>query len=162
MSTTNTPGGKLREGDWVHFTRTISAWGDLWLRGSSVQLSADHIARTIDTTGRSWLDEIDTEGARIGRGEWPAGEPTWVFGDPDWAEQREAARRRAWAILDPAERAAAREAVEREYGPAPSTSNTIANLTTSPEQRAAAEQRARLDAEGVRSRSNYSPNEREV
>ena len=159
---TTTPEGKLSAGDWISFRQAVTAWGHVWPRGSSVQLTPDHIARTINRDGASWLDAVDTEGARIGRGQWPATEPRWTFGDPDWQEQREAARKRAWAILDPTERAAAREAVEREYGPAPSTSSTLSAPTSSPQERAAAEQRARLDAGGVRSRSDYSPSRREV
>lgn len=157
---TATPERKLQAGDEIHFLRAVLAWGEAFHRGASLVLTSDHIARTIDREGRSWLDAVDTDGARIGRGPWPAGEPTWVHGDPDWAEQREAARRRAWSIIDPTDRAAARQAVEAEYGPSAPTSRTLGAPTSSPDQRAAAEQRARLDAGGVRAASNYAPGRR--
>lgn len=157
---TTTPEGKLHEGDAIHFLRAVTGWGDIRQRGYERRLSAADIAATINREGASWLDEIDTDGARIGRGSWPAGEPTWTYGSPDWQEQREAARKRAWAVMDPDERAAARKAVELEYGPAAPTSNTLSAPTSSPEQRAADEQRRRLDSGGVRQASNYAPGRR--
>ncbi|MBD8205092.1 hypothetical protein IFU08_09775 [Microbacterium sp. CFBP 8790] len=45
-------------------------------------------------------------------------------GSAAWEEAREAARVAAWRIEDPRERALARAAVERRYGPAPLTSST--------------------------------------
>lgn len=46
------------------------------------------------------------------------------YGTPDWAEAREAARKAAWNVEDPRERALARAAVERKFGAAPLTSST--------------------------------------
>lgn len=139
---TTTPERKLQEGDTIYFLRAVTGWGDIRHRGYERRLTAADIAATINREGVSWLDEIDAEGARIGRGPWPTGEPTWTYGGPDWEEAREGARRRAWVILDPAG-AAARQAVEDVYGPAPSTSNTLSAPNSSPEQRAAEEQRSR-------------------
>jgi hypothetical protein len=59
------------------------------------------IAASIDRNGDSWLDEIDTDGARIGRGPWPTGTPTWLYGDPGWEEAREVARQAAWTEINP-------------------------------------------------------------
>lgn len=156
-----TPLGKLKAGDYVSFTDAAMTWGEVWPRGASVQLTPDLIRRTVGTDGRSWLDDVDDDGARIQRGRWPSGAASWRYGDPEWQEAREAARRRAWAILDPAERAAAREAVEREYGPAPSTTKTL-NSAPDPAARAASEQRQRLDGQGLQVRSSYAPNRREA
>ncbi|MBD8218339.1 hypothetical protein IFU40_06800 [Microbacterium sp. CFBP 13617] len=46
------------------------------------------------------------------------------YGTPDWEEARETARKAAWRIEDPQERALARAAVERRFGAAPLTSST--------------------------------------
>lgn len=124
-----------------------------------LRLTADHIRRSIGTTGRSWLDTVDDPGSRVQRGQWPASEPRWTFGDPQWAEEREEARKRAWSLQDPEERAAARAAVEAEYGPAPSTSKAL-NSAPDPSARVAAEQRTRLDAAGLRVSSSYAPSRR--
>lgn len=97
---------------------------------------------------------------RIAPGAFPSDVLRWTPGSVEHAEAREGARRRAWAILDPAERAAAREAVERDYGPAAPTSRTLSAPTSSPEQRAANEQRRRLDAGGVHAVSNNAPGRR--
>lgn len=46
------------------------------------------------------------------------------YGTPDWEEARETARKAAWRIENPQERALARAAVERKFGAAPLTSST--------------------------------------
>ena len=46
------------------------------------------------------------------------------YGTPDWEEARETARKAAWRIENPQERALARAAVERRFGAAPLTSST--------------------------------------
>ena len=46
------------------------------------------------------------------------------YGTPDWAEARETARKAAWNVEAPRERALARAAVERRFGAAPLTSST--------------------------------------
>lgn len=163
MSTiTKTPLGKLQTGDVVHFTTALPFGGDIRPRGTSITLTPQLIEGTIDRLGNSWLDEVDEPGSRIGRGPWPTDEPRWVYGSPDWSEEREAARRRAWAVIDPEERAAARAEVERVYGPAEATSRTLSAPKSSPQERAAEEQRRRLDSEGARAKSSYSPQRREV
>lgn len=140
-----TPGGKLAEGDIIHFRTDVVAWGDVRKRGASVTLTAEMIARTLRRDGSSWLDEVDDPEGRIGRGEWPAGLPTWTYGDAEWEASRESARRRAWSVSDPQERAAARAEVERVYGPAPTTSQSvdIREHYTERQAREQAERRAR-------------------
>ncbi|MFT4282018.1 hypothetical protein [Microbacterium sp.] len=140
-----TPGGKLTPGDVIHFRKAVTAFGDVRVRGASLKLTADMIERSVSADGTSWLDRVDDPDGRIGRGEWPATEPRWVYGDPEWQAERESARRRAWAVSDPEERAAARAEVQRVYGDGPTTSQSvdIAEHYTERQAREQAERRAR-------------------
>ncbi len=99
---------------------------------------------------------------RIRPGAWPSGEPTWTPGTPEHAEAREAARRAAHAQPTAEARDAALREVQAIYGGMPTTSRTLNASTTSPEQRAAEEQRRRMDAAGPRQTTRYSPSERGV
>lgn len=85
---------------------------------------------------------------RIAPGPFPADASRWTYGDPAWAEAREIARRAAWAETDPERQTAARAAVEREFGPAPttSTSNEIREHHT---ERRAREQAERISRGGA-------------
>lgn len=78
-------------------------------------------------------------------------------GTAEWVEQREVARRAAWAEPDPARRTDALAEVERKYGAAPTTSTHWKN--EDPSIAAAAAQRAELDAGGVKLRSHYEAQE---
>ncbi|GEM_PF-3648854 len=76
----------------------------------------------------------------------PADLRPWEYGTPEWLRARDAARRRAYALPSEAERAEALAAVEREYGPAGSTSKTTATYRPGehPTERAAAAQAERV------------------
>jgi hypothetical protein len=154
-----TPDGKLRAGDTVHFTRTTSAWGEVHPRGATVTLTPEKIAATVDRTGRSWLDDVDGDDPRIARGPWPADQPVWVYGSSEWQQAREAASRSAWSHHDAVTRAQALAEVEHLYGPASTTSRTV-NSAPDPSVRAAAEQDRVLREGGTRLRSSYAPGER--
>jgi hypothetical protein len=159
-----TPKGFASAGDILHVNVAgFTALGRVFRRGEEFTLSADDIASTLDTNGESWIDnELARPDGRVAAGPWPEGQPNWTFGSPDWAEAREIARQAAWAEGDPAERARKRAEVELQFGAAPSTSRTIAAPLSSPQERAADEQRRRMDAEGVRVKTTYSPSRRGV
>lgn len=72
-------------------------------------------------------------------------DPWTTVGDPTWAEERETARKAAWAEPDPVRRGAALAAVEARFGPAAPTSRTIAAPVSSPHQRAYEADQKRLD-----------------
>lgn len=145
-----TPRGLLKVGDTIHVRMAgLTAFGNVWCRGQTIVLDDGMISSSIDRNGDSWLDEIDTEGARIGRGPWPAGTPTWEYGDPSWEEAREVARQAAWAEANPVARAEALVALQQTFGDPPKTSWTTAEWLPGehPTERAAAAQAARLAAE---------------
>lgn len=96
---------------------------------------------------------------RLRVGEAPSDLPRWTHGTAEWREAREAARKSAWSITDPDERAEARARVEQMFGPAPVTSVTL-NESPDPSIAAAEAQRRRLDASGVRQVNNYAPTRR--
>lgn len=159
-----TPKGLASAGDILHVNVAgFTALGRVFRRGEEFTLTEEDIASTIDRNGGSWIDsELARPDGRVGAGPWPEGAPRWTLGAPDWQEAREIARQAAWAEQDPAERARKRAEVELEFGAAPSTSRTIAAPLSSPQERAADEQRRRVDAEGVRVKTAYSPSRREV
>lgn len=115
-------------------------------RGQTVTITADMLEAS-PWIARYLGDEpgqVERWGeVRIAPGPFPDDAMPWAYGSPAWQEQREDARRRAWAIADPEERAAARAEVERRFGPAPQTSKS----TEIPEhytERMAREQAERL------------------
>lgn len=139
-------------------TKVPSGFGgvsEISTRGQTVTLTRDMldanpwIARYLgddDAQIEKWGE------VRIRPGAFPDDASPYVHGAPDWEEAREAARRRAWAIADPEERAAARAEVERRYGPAPTTSRTteIREHYTVRQAREQAERRARGGADRTR------------
>ena len=52
----------------------------------------------------------------------------WVYGSPDWQEQRETARKEAWGISNSQDRAAALRHVEDYYGPGPSGTTILRDV----------------------------------
>ena len=150
-------------GDTIHvLAGGILAFGIAWRRGDTFTLTPEMVASTVDLAGHTWLDDLSENaqvrrwGApRFGLGVFPPEMHPWLPGTRDWAEARETARRAAHQLLDPRERVAALREVERTYG-SPTTSKTL-NAAPDPSARLADDQRARLDAEGVRSRSKYAP-----
>jgi hypothetical protein len=90
--------------------------------------------------------QIARYGAVIVRpGPAPSSLRPWEYGSPEWLRARDTARRRAYALPSEAERAEALAAVEREYGPAGSTSKTTQTFLPGqhPTERAAAAQAER-------------------
>lgn len=114
----------------VHISRTTSLWGGepaLNLRrGDSFVVTQAMLDADLDRHGQpSWtilVHDEDAQYARWGRlrlaaGEAPQGMMPWVMGDPDWKEAREAARQRAWRIIDEQEQREAFAEIHRVYGP---------------------------------------------
>lgn len=127
--TTKSNGAKA--GAKIHFLDATTTFGFVFNRGDEIVLTADNIEMATDKNGVSWLDDLSEDAqvarwgrVRIGLGPWPESAAKWFYGDPEWAELREQARKRAWRAF-PEDRAAALAAVEEEFGPAPSTSKTL-------------------------------------
>lgn len=118
---TTTPEGKLSAGDVIHFRRAVTAFGAVRKRGDELVLTADNIATSLDRDGRSWLDAIDAENARIGRGPWPEGVLPFEQGSTEWEAAVQQARARAWAELDPDRRNAMLADVDAKFGSVPSS-----------------------------------------
>lgn len=163
MTTTDHETIPAKPGDLLHILAGgILVFGNAYRRGDVIELTAEMIASTIDLNGNSWLDDLSESAQirrwgqpRVGLGVFPPEMHPWLPGTRDWAEARELARRAAHRLEDPRERVAALREVERTYG-SPTTSKTL-NAAADPSARLADDQRARLDAEGVRSRSKYAP-----
>lgn len=126
-------------------------------RGDTITLTADIIEAQRDRNGdlsRSWLGLLHDEDAQVARfghviarpGPWPEGQEVWTYGDRRWETERDAARRRAWALPSEQERHEALAAVEARFGPARSTSKTTQVFLPGhhPSEIAAAEQEARF------------------
>lgn len=133
-------------------------------RGDTVTVRAEWIEASRDGSGAltwpSWVHDPDEQVRRWGRvrlapGTFPADASRYERGTSDWAEAREQARRAAWAEPNAERRAAALAEVAREFGPPPVTS-TIVSTTPDPSIKRAAEQRAELDAGGVRLINRYT------
>ena len=155
-----TPQGLVHAGDVLHCRVSgTTMFGRSWSRGESFRVDAADIAHSINKHGESFLDRELAKGVdgKLGLGEWPADAPTWTPGSVEHVEAKEAARKAAWAEPNPAVRLAALKRVEEEFGSTGSTSRTISAAATDPQERRAAEQRARLDADGPRAVSRYSP-----
>lgn len=139
-------------------------------RGQTLTVSSAFIEASRNRHGDlGWpaiVDDDDEQVRRWGRvhlrrGPAPDDMLPWEPGTPEHAEAREAARRRAWAVLDPAERREALADVERVYGP-PAVTSTTLNRAPDPSIRAAAEQDRRIREGGMRQRSSYAPERRSV
>lgn len=125
-------------------------------RGESYVVTQKLIEASRDAGGRSWLRHLISDEAQLRRwgevrfGIGPAPEGmTAERGTAEHREQREAARREAWGMPTAQARADALAAVESRFGPAPTTSTTI-STSPDPSIAAAAAQRARLDAGGLK------------
>ncbi|WP_447647960.1 hypothetical protein [Microbacterium forte] len=163
----------VRPADIIHakLTGTTFATGRGFMSASHVTKAGENIVVTQqlidasrDAGGRSWLRHLVSEEAqlaawrevRFGLGTAPEGVRTWNRrGDADWVEQREAARREAWSQPTAEARAEALAAVEKRFGPAPTTSVTL-NTTPDPSIKLAEEQQAALNAGGVKHVSHYT------
>ncbi|MBT2485636.1 MULTISPECIES: hypothetical protein [unclassified Microbacterium] len=131
--------------------------------GENIIVTQNMIDASRDTFGNSWMSLLGDDAAQIERwgevrfrlGRAPEGTPTWgAVGDSDWREQREDARKAAWAEADPERRAAALQTVHERFGPAPLTS-TIISSTPDPSIAAAEAQQEALAKGGVRHVSHY-------
>lgn len=161
-------------GDTLHVLRsglTVSLGGGTLMsaravvleRGQTFTVTSEMIAAARDRHGSlasSWLSFVYDEPGQIARygavivrpGPAPADLRPWEYGSPDWQNARETARRRAHTLPTEAERRDALAAVEREYGPAPTTSATTATYREHHTERAAREQAERI-ARGVADRT---------
>ena len=140
----------------MHLPRTTSLWGGapavLLVRGQSITVTEDMIEASRDRHGNvTWPAMVHDEAAQLRRwgkihiapGEPPANMRPWIHGDPEWSEQREIARKAAWAETDPQRRAAALQRVTEVYGKAPTTSTITATYKG---DRGFEEQQARIAA----------------
>lgn len=169
--TTETETIQPQPGDVLHILAGgLMLFGQAYRRGDTLVLQPDHFERSRDRHGDSWLSDLSEEAqvsrwgaVKLGIGRFPSDLPTWsVVGDPVWVEQYAAARAAAYAQPSQTGRDDALRELRQRFGAPPTTSRTVKVMDSSPEQRAAAEQRARLDAEGVKARSVYGPPRREV
>lgn len=137
---------QVKAGDVVHATatgmhlpRTTSLWGGVpalaLTRGDRIVVTEEMVAADVDRNGNpGWtalVHDPDRQLARWGRvhlapGEPPAGMMPWEYGDSEWSEQREIARKAAWAETDPKRRAEALQRVKEVYGAPPITSTVHA------------------------------------
>lgn len=169
----------VEAGDVIHCTdpggillpRSTSVFGGepgaQLLRGDTVTVRAEWIEASRDAAGRlTWptiVHDPDEQIRRWGRvrlapGPFPADASRWEHGTAEWAAAREQARQAAWAEPNQERRTAALAEVAREFGPPPVTSVTL-NTAPDPSIREAEEQRARLDAGGVRFRMHVEARE---
>lgn len=132
--------------------------------GENIIVTQNMIDASYSASGRSWMALIGDDAAQLAKwgevrfrlGRAPEDVQTWTqYGDSDWREQREQARQAAWAEPNPDRRAAALRAVHQKFGAAPTTSVTL-NTTADPSVKLAEQQRARLDAGGVKLAWEYN------
>lgn len=155
----------LRAGDQLHvLAGGLLLWGEALRRGDVLTVTQEQIDRSPWTADLSEAAQLARWGTvRLGIGPWPEGLPLWgEVGDPVWTEARERARQEAYRQPTAEQRDAALREVQRIYGPAAPTSRTLSAPASSPQQRAAEEQRRRLDAQGVQVRNSYAPERRSV
>lgn len=133
-------------GDTVHavatglsIPRTTSLWGGdpalTLTKGDEFIVTQAMLDADVDRYGnRGWsgiVHDADAQLAKWGKvylapGPAPSDLPRWEYGDPQWSEDRETARRAAWSESDPERRAEALSEVKRVYGDAPTTSTVLA------------------------------------
>lgn len=161
-------------GDTVHCLEsglTISTGGG-WLAGGAVLRRGQNLTVTQalldanrDAAGRDTGPALARDPAaqirmhgRVIFGFGPAPEGMLPEHDTaEWREAREQARREAWALPTAEARGEALRALQERFGDAPTTS--ISWRTADPSIAAAAQQRAELDAGGVRLKWHYSAQE---
>lgn len=151
-------------------TGTTISTGQGWLAGGIVLNRGQNIVITtamLDATrnaggrytGVALVNHPEAQLARHGRILFAPGEApddmVPEHGTAEWRMARETARQAAWSESDPGRRNAALREVERRFGPAPTTSTTI-RTSPDPSIAAAAAQRARLDAGGLKFHMDYS------
>lgn len=108
-------------------------------RGDEFVLTSAMVDASRDRDGRiGWPALIDDEAAQIatwgvrmlapGAKPLDSFEPWEVVGDETWVRERNLARQRAWALPTQEARREAFAEIERRFGPAPATSQTIATV----------------------------------
>lgn len=157
----------LKTGVGIHTGGGFLASSHISTAGETITVTAAMIEANYSMSGWNWMSIIDDEDAQLARwgevrfrlGRAPADVQTWnEWGDPDFVEQREAARREAWQQPSAQARADALAAVQARFGPAAPTSTTL-NTTPDPSIKQAEQQRARLHAAGVRHISHFEAQE---
>lgn len=125
--------------------------------GETVIATAEMIAASYSAGGRSWMAIIGDDDAQLDRwgeirfrlGRAPEDIQRWnEWGDSQWVELREQARREAWAQPTAAARAEALAAVHERFGPPASTVTYWTHLD--PSIAAAEAQQKALDEGGIR------------
>lgn len=123
----------LKTGTTVHTGGQFMASGVVLTRGDNVVITQALLDanrnRLGEPVGVALAGDPQAQLAKWGElrfalGEAPADLRPWIVGDPNWAEQRERARRAAHRETDPDRRAEALSAVTRIYGAAPVTSTS--------------------------------------
>lgn len=149
----------LKAGDRIHIlaARGVLLFGLALRRGDELEVTQAQLDSSRDRLDRSWCDDVSENAqrdrwgeVRIGLGPWPEDTPKLVPGSVEHAEAREAARRAAWAITNPEERAAALQRVSEDYGPLGATSRTVGGPTDPALRAAADEERDRRRAEAAK------------
>lgn len=103
----------------IHVLAPVALGGDIRNRGAVLEVTQPLIDSTTDRTGKNRLVSLIERGV-IGVGEWPEGLQKWTEpGDQQWTFERAQALDAVAHILNPAEREAAKKAVQRRFGPAP-------------------------------------------
>lgn len=94
----------LQPGDFIHAVDDLTAFSFVWPRGSTIELTAERIASTVNRLGQSWLSDLSEEAqlrrwgrVRVGLGPWPEGVDPLTPGSTEHALARDAARREAYA-----------------------------------------------------------------
>lgn len=156
----------LKTGVGIHTGGGFLASSHISTAGETITVTAAMIEANYSMSGWNWMSLIGDDDAQIqrwgevrfGLGQAPVDAPTWnVRGDADWVEQRNAAKAEAWNMPTIQARAEALAAVEQRFGPAATTATY--SKYVDPSIKLAEEQRARLDAAGVRHVSHYEAQE---
>lgn len=130
---------RVKAGDTLHglIPEAHLIGGYALARGDEMMVTAQLLADSKDRNGDSAMDDLSESAqvrrwgqVRLGIGPWPRDEqgnkkPSWLPGDPVWAQEREKARRLAWAEVDPAIRQQKLARVREIYGDAATSSKTL-------------------------------------
>ncbi|TFD74107.1 hypothetical protein E3T54_15010 [Cryobacterium sp. Sr8] len=104
--------------------------------GAEIDVTDEVRELSVDRNGNSWLDLLGDDEAQVRRygevffrpGPWPANLPRLRPGSDAWKDAREAARQAAHRLSYEPDRKVALAEVEREFGPALATNQTLATI----------------------------------
>jgi hypothetical protein len=138
MTMTTDQARPVSVGDTLHvLAGGVLVFGNAWKRGDAFTLTPRMVESTLDINGDSWLDDLSEAGqlsrwgsVKFGLGPFPADLHPWIPGSRDEAEAMELARKAAWRLDDPRERAEALAELDRVFGH-PETSTTISRTVPS-------------------------------